>query len=129
MGGALRRPTKFDCGAALQQSSNIFYQKLLKINSVRRLRRGKGPPEAGIGLRGKGILRLGSEQVAAAAFASLAPPFGGARFPQNFSRRLKIRKRKEEKMCRCLALPVRQHTLPNKKRAEKRLDDFTFNQI
>jgi hypothetical protein len=34
MGGALRRPTKFDCGATLQQSSNIFYQKFLKIVSV-----------------------------------------------------------------------------------------------
>jgi len=34
MGGALRRPTKFNCGATLQQSSNIFYQKFLKIVSV-----------------------------------------------------------------------------------------------
>jgi len=34
MGGPLRRPTKFDCGATLQQSSNIFYQKFLKIDSV-----------------------------------------------------------------------------------------------
>jgi hypothetical protein len=33
MGGALRRPTKFDCSATLQQSSNIFYQKFLKIVS------------------------------------------------------------------------------------------------
>ena len=33
MGGALRRPTKFDCGAALQQSSNLFYQKFVKIKS------------------------------------------------------------------------------------------------
>jgi len=34
MGGPLRRPTKFDCGATLQQSSNIFYQKFVEINSV-----------------------------------------------------------------------------------------------
>jgi hypothetical protein len=33
MGGALRRPTKFNCGATLQQSSNIFYQKFVKIVS------------------------------------------------------------------------------------------------
>jgi len=44
---------------------------------------GKGPPEAGISLRGKGILRLGSGQVAAAASAfRSAPPFGGARLPR-----------------------------------------------
>jgi len=34
MSGPLRRPTKFDCGAALQQSSNLFYQKFVEINSV-----------------------------------------------------------------------------------------------
>jgi len=34
MGGAEPCPTKFSCGAALQQSSNLFYQKFLKIDSV-----------------------------------------------------------------------------------------------
>ena len=31
MGGTLRRPTKFDCGATLQQSSNLFPRKLLSF--------------------------------------------------------------------------------------------------
>jgi|SRR3989344_4459167 len=50
MGGALRRPTKFDCGAALQQSSNIFYQKFVEINSVG----GRGEEK---GFKGKGNRR------------------------------------------------------------------------
>jgi len=49
----------------------LILSKILENWQRWRLRRGKGPPEAGKGLRGKGILRLGSGQVAAVAFAEV----------------------------------------------------------
>jgi len=64
MGGALRRPTKFDCGATLQQSSNIFYQKFLKIVSVG----GCGEEK---GFKGKGN-RRSRLRICSAAFDGLA---------------------------------------------------------
>jgi len=56
MGGPLRRPTKFDCGATLQQSSNIFYQKFVEINSVGSCGEEKG-------FKGKGIAAAASAGV------------------------------------------------------------------
>ena len=78
MGGPLRRPTKFDCGAALQQSSNLFYQKFVEINSVG----GCGEEK---GFKGKRN-RRSRRSLSASGGHSLAP-LCGARFPQNFSRR------------------------------------------
>ena len=65
MGGPLRRPTKFDCGATLQQSSNIFYQKFVEINSVGSCGEEKG-------FKGKGI----------AAAAAVYPPLADIRSPR-----------------------------------------------
>ena len=75
MGGALRRPTKFDGGAALQQSSNIFYQKFLKIDSVS----GCGEEKGFKGKRNRrNRLRFSLSRLAAASL------------PAKFSRRLKV---------------------------------------
>ena len=64
--------------------------------------KGKGNPSASSGHGRRSRLRI---KFIPSEVEGLVPPFGGARFPQNFSRRLKIRKGKEEKMCRCPARP------------------------
>jgi hypothetical protein len=64
VGGAEPCPTKFDSGATLQQSSNIFYQKFLKIVSVG----GCGEEK---GFKGKGN-RRSCLRICSAAFGGLA---------------------------------------------------------
>lgn len=87
MGGALRRPTKFDCGAPLQQSSNIFYQKFVEIN-----RPASAATARKRGLRGKGIA------AAASAFARSA---SRGSLPAKFFAPLENRKEGKGKQCHC----------------------------
>jgi hypothetical protein len=75
MGGALRRPTKFDSGAIFQQCSNIFYQKFIEIVSVG----GCGEEKGFKGKRNRrSRLRL-----------SLSPASQGFAFLRNFAREKK----------------------------------------
>jgi len=62
---------------------DLFYQKFVEINSVGGCGERKG-------FKGKRN-RRSRRSLSASGGHSLAPPFGGARFPQNFSRR-KIKK-------------------------------------
>jgi len=97
MGGPLRRPTKFDCGATLQQSSNIFYQKFVEINSVGSCGEEKG-------FKGKGIAAAAS-----AGVYSVSAKSGFTGLPAKFFAPFKNKEGEKRKKC-VVAPPARTPT-------------------